>query len=236
MPSVKLPKKSTDTDMTPFVDIAFLILTFFIMATKMKEPEKVPTKPPESVGVVKIPESNSILITMDSSRGVFFVVNPPKTKEYDYRLRLIQSLNSTRTLNLSDAEMNRYANSKESIGVPLNQLKSYLAAPDQKKFVEPGIPVKDSASNELFWWIDAARRAFAGEKTKDVRFLIKGDKNAKYPLFANVVDALKRNGELKYFLVTSLEEAPEGTDMYRTKQSKPKKEESKAAEPSGGSQ
>jgi biopolymer transport protein ExbD len=229
MPSVKLPKKSTDTDMTPFVDIAFLILTFFIMATKMKEPEKVPTEPPKSVGVVKIPEANSILITMDSARGVFFVVNPPKGKEVDYRKRLIQALNSTRTLNLSDAEINRYANSKESVGLPLSQLKSYLSAADQKAINEQGIPVKDSASNELYWWIDAARRAFEGEK--GVRFLIKGDKDAKYPLFANVIDALKRNGELKYFLVTSLEEAPEGTDMHRTNQTRPKAEEK-----SGGSQ
>lgn len=234
MPSVKLPKKSTDTDMTPFVDIAFLILTFFIMATKMKEPEKVPTEPPKSVGVVKIPEANSILITMDSARGVFFVVNPPKGKEYDYRLKLIQSLNSTRSLGLSDAEMNRYANSKESVGLPLSQLKSYLSASDQKKINEQGIPVKDSASNELYWWIDAARRAFAGEKTSDVRFLIKGDKDSKYPLFANVVDALKRNEQLKYFLVTQLEDAPEGTDMWRSNQSKPKDEGKSSGD--GGSQ
>ncbi|HRF18171.1 MAG TPA: biopolymer transporter ExbD, partial [Chitinophagaceae bacterium] len=41
MPSVKIPRKSTDTDMTPFVDIAFLILSFFIMATKFKPPEPV---------------------------------------------------------------------------------------------------------------------------------------------------------------------------------------------------
>ena len=29
MPSVKIARKSTDTDMTPFVDVAFLILAFF---------------------------------------------------------------------------------------------------------------------------------------------------------------------------------------------------------------
>ena len=46
MPSVKMPRKSTDTDMTPFVDIAFLILSFFIMATKFKPPEPVPITTP----------------------------------------------------------------------------------------------------------------------------------------------------------------------------------------------
>ena len=46
MPHVKIAKKSTDTDMTPFVDIAFLILSFFIMATKFKPPEPVKVTTP----------------------------------------------------------------------------------------------------------------------------------------------------------------------------------------------
>ena len=49
MPMLKWPRKSTDTDMTPFVDIAFLILSFFIMATKFKPPEPVKVETPNSV-------------------------------------------------------------------------------------------------------------------------------------------------------------------------------------------
>ena len=66
MPSVKIPRKSTDTDMTPFVDIAFLILSFFIMATKFKPPEPVEIKTPGSVLSQKLPENNAVLITIDS--------------------------------------------------------------------------------------------------------------------------------------------------------------------------
>jgi biopolymer transport protein ExbD len=219
MPSVKLPRKSTDTDMTPFVDIAFLILSFFIMATKMKEPDKVTPKPPDSVGSEKIPAEMSVLISMDSSR-VFFQLNPPKNQEEAWRQALIEKLNATRSLNLTGTEKNSYATSKTSIGIPINQLKGYLALPaDQRsKMREDGIPIRDSASNELYWWIDAARRVFADEKLKeeDIKYLIKGDQAAKYPLFEGVVDALKRNGQLKYYLVTSLEGTPEGTDLYRT--------------------
>jgi biopolymer transport protein ExbD len=57
MPSVKIPKKSTVNDMTPFVDIAFLILSFFIMATKMKPPEPVEITTPNSVSTDKLPET-----------------------------------------------------------------------------------------------------------------------------------------------------------------------------------
>lgn len=212
-----MPRKSTDTDMTPFVDIAFLILSFFIMATKMKDPDKVSPEPPSSVGSNKIPEANSILISMDKDR-VFFVVNPPKGQEQATRKKVIETLNSQRQLGLTENEMNSYAKSNASLGLPLNKLKGYLALPESQRanVKEEGIPVKDSATNELFWWVDAARRAFEGADRP--RFLIKGDKKAMWPQFQGVVDALKRNDELKYFLVTSLEAAPAGSDLYRTKQ------------------
>ena len=59
MPSVKIAKKSTDTDMTPFVDIAFLILSFFIMATKFKPQEPVEITTPGSVLTQQLPASNA---------------------------------------------------------------------------------------------------------------------------------------------------------------------------------
>ena len=34
MPKVKIPRKSTIVDMTAMCDVAFLLLTFFILATK----------------------------------------------------------------------------------------------------------------------------------------------------------------------------------------------------------
>src|SRR4249919_837883 len=80
MPSVKLPRKSTDTDMTPFVDIAFLILTFFIMATKFKPPEPVEIKTPGSVSSQVLPENDAVLITIDTANRVYFSVLTEKDK------------------------------------------------------------------------------------------------------------------------------------------------------------
>ena len=74
MPSVKMPRKSTDTDMTPFVDIAFLILSFFIMATKFKPQEPVETKIPNSVSSEELPENDAIMVLVDSTNRVFFSV------------------------------------------------------------------------------------------------------------------------------------------------------------------
>ena len=204
MPSVKIPKKSTDTDMTPFVDIAFLILSFFIMATKFKPQEPVPITTPGSVLSQKLPESNAVMISIDSSNRVFFTVLSEKDKTvYD---QLIQSLNISRGLNLSKEEMANFRKTY-SIGVPFGGLKQLLGTPasEQKNIKQPGIPVMDSANNELLWWISESKKAFSGQK---LFFLIKGDAQSKYPTFEAVVSALKRNEEFKYNLVTALEDVP----------------------------
>lgn len=209
MPSVKIAKKSTDTDMTPFVDIAFLILSFFIMATKFKPPEPVEITTPNSVSAGELPQNDAVMVSIDAEDRVFFSVLSEKSVEkFD---QIIQEINKTNNLNLSDAEM---ANFRKTlmVGVPLSKLQSLLRVPaDQQKSVQQeGIPVLDSASNELVRWIAASKNAFAGQK---LTFLIKGDSKSKYPTFEAVVSALKRNEEFKYNLVTSPEDAPANSEL-----------------------
>jgi biopolymer transport protein ExbD len=209
MPSIKIPKKSTDTDMTPFVDIAFLILSFFIMATKFKPPEPVEIKTPGSVLSQKLPENNAVLITIDSTDKVYFTVlsDKDKTKFDD----IIKGINTSQNLGLSPAELNNYRQTF-LVGVPFAGLKQLLAtdAKAQATLKQPGIPVKDSANNQLVWWIREAKNAFAGQK---LNYLIKGDAKSKYPAFEAVIAALKKNDELKYNLVTSLDDIPSGSDL-----------------------
>ena len=61
-------------DMTPFVDVAFLILSFFIMATKFKPQEPVEIVTPNSVSAKELEENDALLVTFDSSGRVFFSV------------------------------------------------------------------------------------------------------------------------------------------------------------------
>ena len=97
-------------------------------------------------------------------------------------------------------------------GVSFGALKQLLATDvkEQAKIKLPGIPVMDSANNQLYWWIREAKIAFAGQK---LNYLIKGDNSAKYPAFEAVIDALKRNDEFKYNLVTSLDGVPDGSAL-----------------------
>jgi biopolymer transport protein ExbD len=213
MPHVKMARKSTDTDMTPFVDIAFLILSFFIMATKFKPEEPIKVETPGSVSSDIVEESNSMLITIDPESKVFVNFAEPKSKTKESVTAVITQLNQSRNLGLSATEIANFKNAP-TFGLPFNSVKGFLAlSPEQQaSFKQPGIPVLDTLNNELVWWIDAAKKAFAGTK---LMFLIKGDNNSKYPTFEAVINAMKRNEEFKYNLVTSQEGAPEGTDLYR---------------------
>ena len=215
MPSVKIVKKSTDTDMTPFVDVAFLILSFFIMATKFKPPEPVEINTPNSVSTKKMSEKDGILVQIDKDGRVFFTIQAEKHPDIKYDI--IKNLNTTRNLGLTEAEMRNFVKTP-AIGVPFSQLKSLLSVPleNQKQVKQPGIPVLDSATNELYYWIRDAETAFAGSQ---INYLVKGDKQAKYPAFKSVLDAFKRNDKYKFQLITSPEEAPVGTALYKERQS-----------------
>ena len=105
-----------------------------------------------------------------------------------------------------------------AIGVPISKLKQLLAIPaeEQAKYKQDGIPIKDSASNELFYWVRDAVSVFAGRK---LNYLIKGDNNAKYPQFKEILNAFKRNDIYKFQLVTAAEDAPEGTVLYKERKS-----------------
>jgi biopolymer transport protein ExbD len=216
MPSVKLPRKSTDTDMTPFVDIAFLILSFFIMATKFKPPEPVKVETPNSVSSKMLEESNAMLVTIDPDSKVYINISSPKDPNGDKLRTIITGLNTSRSLGLTGGEIENFVKAP-IIGVPFSSLKGFLALSkaEQEKIVQPGIPVLDSLNNELVWWVAETKKAFAGDK---LLYLIKGDNNSKYPSFEGIINALRRNEEFKYNLITSREEAPEGTALYKERQ------------------
>ena len=194
--------------MTPFVDVAFLILTFFIMATKFKPAEPVEVTTPNSVSTKEIAETDAMQVTFDKEGRVFFHIKPEKDVNIKYNV--IKNLNSTRNLGLTEEEMQRFK-ATEAIGVPYANLKQLLSVPveNQTNFKQPGIPV-DSLGGELYYWIRDAANAFAG---KSLKYYIKGDNNAKYPTFKGVLTAFKKNDILKFNMITMMEDVPSGTEL-----------------------
>jgi biopolymer transport protein ExbD len=62
-------------DMTPLVDIAFLLLTFFMLTTQFKPPEEVSVILPSSHSAFKLPESDVMMITINENGEIWLGVD-----------------------------------------------------------------------------------------------------------------------------------------------------------------
>ena len=78
--------------MTAMCDVAFLLLSFFILATKQKPPEVLAVAPPTSVSSKAAPDK-SILITLTKEGKVFLMLGDDTKKG-----AIIDDINTTRNL------------------------------------------------------------------------------------------------------------------------------------------
>ena len=58
-------------DMTPMVDVAFLLLIFFMTTTQFKPPEVVAVTLPASRSEIRVPETDTIILTVNREGRVF---------------------------------------------------------------------------------------------------------------------------------------------------------------------
>ena len=103
--------------MTPFVDVAFLILSFFMLATKFKPPAPVTINTPHSVSSDKLKEQDAILVEFDSSGRVFFTANTLKAADVGIKRDLINNVNNERKLGLTSREIEEFVKNP-TVGVP----------------------------------------------------------------------------------------------------------------------
>jgi biopolymer transport protein ExbD len=209
----KIARKSTTIDMTAMCDVAFLLLSFFILTTKFKPSEAVPINTPTSVANKIAPETNLLLISLNKDGKVFLSVGDSKNDK-DKKEAMIKYVNQSHNLGLSDQEI---AALKKApfVGVPFSQLKqqAHLQTEQMTGASLPGIPCQDTANNQMIEWIRAAVDAYQGEK---LNLILKGDNVAKYPVFKNILNAFKKNDQFKFQMVTNPVSVPEGTDLYRS--------------------
>jgi len=65
MPKVKIKRKSTLVDMTAMCDVAFLLLTFFILTSKFRPQDPVEINMPASVSERKIADADIMIMQID---------------------------------------------------------------------------------------------------------------------------------------------------------------------------
>ena len=200
MPKVKVPRKSTLIDMTAMCDVAFLLLTFFMLTTQFKTDESIIVDTPSSISEIKLPETDILNITINKEGKVFFSLD---NKNFS-RERLLQRISEKYPELQFTAEEEKAFVLTGSVGVPINQLKGYLDLEDdeRKMYSQPGIPV-DSTNNELGIWIMQGRLS-----NPNVRITVNADQFCAWPVVKQVINTLQDKNVNKFNLITDLEADP----------------------------
>lgn len=210
MGRAKVARKSTFIDMTAMCDVTFLLLSFFILTTKFKPDEIIAIQTPSSVATKPAPEKNVITMTLDKDGRAYLSFSEDiqdKSKE------MIETINSQKNAGLSAGEVDALVK-QGTIATPIASLKQQATIDKKDMGKLPGIPIKDSANNEMAMWLAAYNQVYLGEEHAPT-FMFKGDNVAKFPEFKNILKALTVNNLFKFSMVTNPEAAPQGTELWR---------------------
>ncbi len=137
MPKVKIPRKSVAIDMTPMVDMAFLLVTFFILTAAFKPDEPVTVSKPVSITDSLKEPINRIEVTVSEDGRVFFDMS-----NKDNRASLIKHMGTEYNVQFDSMEVYNFS-LLGAFGEPMASMKAFLdMTPEQRKAIQqPGIPV-----------------------------------------------------------------------------------------------
>ncbi len=198
MANVKMSKKAASIDMTAMCDVAFLLLTFFILTATAKQQEPLPVDTPASTVQTKLPESDLAMITVGKGK-VFYDL-----KGREVRKKALELMGQKYGITFSPEEAERFG-VMEGFGVPIQNLKQIIAmsSTDRNKAGQPGIP-QDSLDNQLKEWIYNSRIANIEVNDAELQIAIKGDAKEEYPQIRKIMDILQDQKINSFNLVTGL--------------------------------
>ena len=198
--------------MTAMCDVAFLLLTFFMLTAKAKPQETVIVDTPSSISETKLPDAGTLTILVGKDGKIFLDMAGQHT-----RMSLINDVNSRYQMGMTQEEKIQFSNAG-SFGVPRNRLRQWLKAEpsERAKFPTEGIPVDtaDINTSELADWIHNARLAQfrmkqEGKVKEEYVMVVKADKDTPYPAVQKVINTLVDINVNKFNLITSMEGGPE---------------------------
>jgi biopolymer transport protein ExbD len=203
MARVKAKKKAGSTDMTAMCDVAFLLLTFFILTATAKVPEPITVDTPSSTNKTKLDPENLVTITVgEGDQNIFFDI-----KNKGVREKMLDLMAEKYGQKYTEQEKQQFL-FMESFGVPIEGLPQLLkmsTAERNVKGTQVGIPF-DSINNQLNDWIYTARQANVelNPDGEELLFAIKGEAKLQYPKIKKVMDILQDNKVNSFDLVTGL--------------------------------
>jgi len=206
MPKIKVPRKSTHMDMTAMCDVAFLLLTFFILTAKFRPNELVQIDTPSSRATETV-KDDLVTISVDKEGNVYYVASSPRRKadilekmieKYAAKYPQLATMSPKQKLQFGQLEQIAFPAQSipQMVSIKQDQLKKWK---EEGKLT--GVP-KDTANNELGDWIMATRYAYVDDK---VSFAIKGDKTSNIKAINRVIEVLRDKDINSFKLVTSME-------------------------------
>lgn len=227
MPKIKLGRGTPSLDMTPMVDLAFLLVTFFMLTATMRAPEPVIVDTPSSVSDLLLPK-NTMLLTIDTAGRVFLNLEGNEVRKSTLQAMYNRMITRYPNVKFTEDQIRKFG-AMQSFGVPFDQLPAYIDADEagRKKMddASKGIPMDtatlgSNVNTELYLWINMARaeeykwriaqQDATGAKLEELRFAVKADGDAQYKKIDAIIAIFKKQTPpvLRFNLITDLESDP----------------------------
>lgn len=200
MPKVKAKRQSVSLDMTAMCDVAFLLLTFFMLTAKFRPEEAVTIAPPSSISEKPLNTKDGVLtISVSKDGGVYLATDDIMAREF-----MLERMANKYGVAITE-EMKANFLKSEVVGFPAGAMRQVLnvkpSDAKSKGFLK-GIPI-DSSNNELSYWVGYAKLSNPAFK-----IAIKGDQNSDYKVFSDIIGTLQAQNINVFQLVTSPENRP----------------------------
>ena len=208
MAKVKIARKSIMLDMTAMCDVAFLLLTFFMLTTKFRPDEPVIVDTPGSVSQTVLGDADLLMITIDPDGKIFMGVDSDKT-----RAAMLEKMSGQYKVAFDANQKNQFRLTS-TFGAPMAALPQIMTATGKARAqMQTGIPT-DSLDNQLAKWVQYARLAqsdlYNNDPKRQLKIVVKADKEAKYENVKKVLNTLQEQNLNRFNLITNLEAMPEG--------------------------
>ncbi len=196
MARIKPKRHGVVTDMTAMCDVAFLLLTFFILTTEFKQPDVEDIVTPSAISKSKLTEGDHTMTLRVTKDGRYYF---SPTNNPSQRVELLEKMGEKYNITFTEQEKTAFQNT-QFVGVPVAQLKAFLQLPeDQRKKYKGSIPM-DSANTQLVEWVQNNAKI-----NREAKLAVKGDGGASYDKFKVLFEGLRDIEFYKFVLVTTEE-------------------------------